>query len=454
MFFSWGSSLMTCRLTNRAPLVWLALLLGCCLPGPGWTQQGPSTDALSKQKAAAAEQSSPVADAADESSPESRLRPAEPALDEMPPEFVKEMKQAEQQFKHLRAKLADKLIEMRTTHTLYLNDEVRTPEALAAYRRQRNESRQLMNETFDAALNVIRYRGDTEAARYLVTMIQHRFQRDIYNATTLEAGARLIDGGVRLAYVFLATGRSAMTVGDFALARKIYESLDPDDLEDVDKTLIARADVIETEWQKEKQLFDKEAQADRLPRVKLVTTRGEILVELFIDQAPSTVANFIKLVDAGYYDGLDFYQVVDHLLALTGDENGDGSGSTGKYLQDEHQREDARAAVRGSLVMAKIPLEKVGEFVPNSGSAQFAILYLPITSIAEQQTVFGRVIEGMDVVGSLRRVDPNKKKGKGEIVMPPDRVLSATVVRRPEKLPEIVYAQPGSPSQPFAPAYP
>lgn len=369
--------------------------------------------------------------------PQQAIDPAD-----LPPEFVKAMNAADARFKGLREQLADKLFEMRTTHTKYVNYEARTKQDADKYHQERNEAKQLLNQTFDAALDVIRYHADNDAATFLVTMIEHRFDRDIYDASTMEAGARLIDGGVRMAYVFLATGRAAVSHGDFKLARKIYESLDPNDLDDVDKRLIFSADAMESQWKKEKELLEKDAKEDRLPRVKLETTRGDVLVELYIDQAPSTVANFIKLVEEGFYDGLDFYQVIDHLLALTGDDSGDGSGSTGQYLKDEHTREDARAPLRGCLVMAKLPLGDGGKFIPNSASSQFAILYLPTPSVSKEQTVFGRVVEGMDVVGAFRRVDPNKKKEKGEILLPPDRIIRATVVRRPDELPEINYVDP------------
>lgn len=111
---------------------------------------------------------------------------------------------------------------------------------------------------------------------------------------------------------------------------------------------------------------------------------------------------------------------------------------------DEHQNENARAGFRGSLVMAKLPTGETGKFVPNSASSQFAILLLPVTSVSKEQTIFGRVIEGMDAISRMRRVDPSKKKEKGEVVQPPDLIIEATVVRRPETLPEPDYLQFGS----------
>jgi len=176
-----------------------------------------------------------------------------------------------------------------------------------------------------------------------------------------------------------------------------------------------------------------------LPRVKLEKTQGEIVLELYLDQAPTTVANFVRLVEEGFYDGLDFFQVIDNGLALTGDPSGIGKGNSGKFIRDEHLREDARHGLRGALVMAKIPLGESGKFVPHSASSQFAILLMPIATAIEAQTIFGRVVEGMDVVGRLNRVDPNKENKKGELLKPADRIVSATVIRRPDEMPEPEY---------------
>jgi len=148
------------------------------------------------------------------------------------------------------------------------------------------------------------------------------------------------------------------------------------------------------------------------------------------------------LVEEGFYDGLDFFQVIDHTFALTGDPSGLGNGNSGKFIRDEHEREDARMAFRGSLVMAKVPQGDTGRFIPYSASSQFAILFLPVASVTDHQTVFGRVIEGMEVVSRLRRVDPNKEKEKGAVVMPVDSIIEATVVRRPDRLPEPEFFQP------------
>ena len=346
---------------------------------------------------------------------------------------------AKEQFNKVKQEYVEAMIEMRVAQILFMN-EGQSDDAGERYRELRNESRQKMNELFEAGLEVIRAIGDPEVGTFMVTMLQHRFEHGYYDELTTEAGARLIDGGIRLTYVFLVTARSAMAIGDIELAKRLYESLEEDDLEDIDKQLIFRADVIGEEADQEKEIRAVEAEAGTNPRVLMKTTRGDVLLELFIDQAPSTVANFLWLVnEKRYYDGLDFFQVMDHLLALTGDDSGNGSGGSGKFLIDEHERKDARSALAGSLVMAKRPVGTPGDFIPNSASAQFSILFLPLPHVTKQQVVFGRVIEGMDVISELRRVDPTKKKKKTDIVVPPDRVLSMEVVREPKTMPEIEY---------------
>ncbi|NND96000.1 MAG: peptidylprolyl isomerase [Pirellulaceae bacterium] len=364
---------------------------------------------------------------------------------EIPPELLQARREAKDEFLKLRGQLAVAMGEMRATFIRYQNDEDRSPEAQERYRQQRNATRKIMNEMFDAALNVIRFGSDDEAATYLATMIEHRYNKDYYDATMMEAGARLIDGSVRLAYIFPATARSAVVSGDFELAKQLYDALDEETLPDIDKAILHTMGSLQEQWEKEQELQKQDGEAEN-PLVSMMTTRGEVTIELFINSAPSTVANFIQLVEKGYYDGLDFYQVIDHLLALTGDESGSGTGTSGKFLLDEHERENARMPLAGSLVMAKQPTSVQGQFVPNSASAQFAILYLPIAAISDQQTVFGRVIEGMDAISELRRVDPSKEKKKNEILLPPDRILEMKVIRRPEKLPEIQYFDAQTPA--------
>lgn len=364
---------------------------------------------------------------------------------ELPEGFQEEFDRRLEVFRGLRDELREAIFRQRDIYIRYTNREVRSPAVLQTFYDQRGKVRKLLDQTYEAALDTMRMGVEEETATFVITMVEHRFKLDIYDRPTLEGAARLIDGGSTLTYLFQAGARSAVVSGEFDMAKRLLEAIDDDQMEEIDETLEYWLDDYEQAYQVEQAIREKEAQEDRLPRVAIRTTQGDVVVELFLDQAPSAVANFIQLVEQGFYDDLDFYQVIDHMLAMTGDSAGDGSGNSGRFLIDEHQRADARKAFRGSLVMAKLPKGDTGEFIPNSSSSQFAILFLPMLSITEHQTVFGRVIEGMDAISRLRRVDPSKKKSQSHVELPPDRIIEATVIRRPETLPKPQYWDPTRP---------
>ena len=99
------------------------------------------------------------------------------------------------------------------------------------------------------------------------------------------------------------------------------------------RSFLAASETYPELWKKEQAIREAEAAADNNPRVLLKTDRGDILLELFEDQAPNTVANFISLVDSGFYDGIAFHRVIPGFMAQGGDPNSkdddprnDGSG--------------------------------------------------------------------------------------------------------------------------------
>ncbi|WP_404307644.1 peptidylprolyl isomerase [Neorhodopirellula lusitana] len=358
-------------------------------------------------------------------------------VSELPEEIQPEAQAAWDRYEELNAQIAEAMGKLRSTQLRYRNDLDRTPAAIKRFREERDAVWALMNEEFTAALEMIRYLPSSEAASYLVTMLQYRFDSDIYDAESFEAAARLLDLGQNLRFLYLIGARSAVVEGKFESAKQVYDALKEEDMEKTDLALKYQLDVLEKQYDEEQAAIEA-ADPESLPQVRFETTMGSFLVELFPDTAPSAVAHFLKLVDEGFYDGMDWSVVTQSVLALTGDVTGDGRGNSGDFLIDEHEREDARNALRGSLIMAKIPLEK-GEFVPNSGSSQFAVAYLPIPAVREEQTIFGRVIEGMDVVSRLRRVDPTKEKKKNEVQLPPDSIISSEIVRPGKDLPEPKY---------------
>ncbi|MDA0254496.1 MAG: peptidylprolyl isomerase [Planctomycetota bacterium] len=163
-----------------------------------------------------------------------------------------------------------------------------------------------------------------------------------------------------------------------------------------------------------------EAEADDLPRVKISTSAGDLVVELFENEAPNTVANFITLVEKGFYDGTPFHRVIGGFMAQGGDPTGTGSGGPGHRIACECGREDARLHFRGTLSMAH-----AGE---DTGGSQFFLTFRPTDHLDGRHTVFGRVIEGDDVLAKLVRTQD--AQGRPVPGVEPDTIVKAEVLRK------------------------
>mgnify|MGYP000927150901 FL=1 len=120
--------------------------------------------------------------------------------------------------------------------------------------------------------------------------------------------------------------------------------------------------------------------------------KGDIVIELFAKEAPKTVANFVKLIKEGFYDGLTFHRVIPGFVAQGGCPNGNGTGGPGYTIEDELVG-NPHKHVRGALSMAHRG--------PNTGGSQFFIVYEPQLHLDGVHTVFGQVVEGMDIVDSI-----------------------------------------------------
>ena len=123
----------------------------------------------------------------------------------------------------------------------------------------------------------------------------------------------------------------------------------------------------------------------------LHTSRGAIVLELFDEDAPKTVANFVELAGKGYYDGLVFHRVIPDFMIQGGCPRGDGTGGPGYEFEDEA---NAHRIVRGALAMANRG--------PNTNGSQFFIVTADDCPWLDgKHTVFGRVTSGMDVVDDI-----------------------------------------------------
>jgi peptidyl-prolyl cis-trans isomerase B (cyclophilin B) len=125
------------------------------------------------------------------------------------------------------------------------------------------------------------------------------------------------------------------------------------------------------------------------------TNHGTIEVELFDDDAPNTVDNFVKLARDGFYDGVIFHRVIPDFMIQGGDPTGTGRGGPGYTFEDEF---NDNKVVRGALAMANAG--------PNTNGSQFFIVTAEATPWLDgKHTVFGRVTSGMDVVDTISNVD-------------------------------------------------
>src|SRR6266481_1592540 len=127
----------------------------------------------------------------------------------------------------------------------------------------------------------------------------------------------------------------------------------------------------------------------------LHTNHGDISIELFDDDAPKTVENFVSLARKGFYDGVIFHRVIPDFMIQGGDPTGTGSGGPGYTFEDEF---NDHPVARGALAMANAG--------PNTNGSQFFIVTAEATPWLDgKHAVFGRVTKGMDVVDAISSVD-------------------------------------------------
>ena len=128
------------------------------------------------------------------------------------------------------------------------------------------------------------------------------------------------------------------------------------------------------------------------------TDRGPIKLELYPDKAPLTVANFVNLARRGFYDGLNFHRVIADFMIQGGCPEGSGRGGPGYRFEDEAN--NGIGHERGVLSMANAG--------PNTNGSQFFITHVPCGWLDGKHTVFGKVVEGLEVVDAVRQGDTIK----------------------------------------------
>ena len=147
----------------------------------------------------------------------------------------------------------------------------------------------------------------------------------------------------------------------------------------------------------------------------MVTSMGTMVIHLNAAQAPKTVNNFVTLARYHYYDGIIFHRIINGFMCQGGDPTGTGRGGPGYRFEDE-------LPAPGRYEIGSIAMANAG---PNTNGSQFFITVRPTSFLNNKHTVFGRVIEGLDVVRALQQIDPEKPDPS----VTADRILEAVVTR-------------------------
>jgi cyclophilin family peptidyl-prolyl cis-trans isomerase len=142
------------------------------------------------------------------------------------------------------------------------------------------------------------------------------------------------------------------------------------------------------------------------------TNMGTIEIELFAEQTPKTVENFVGLANKGYYNGVIFHRVIEKFMIQGGDPTGTGRGGEsfwGGQFEDEFSTPPLIFDVPGYLAMANAG--------PNTNGSQFFITVIPTPWLNNRHTIFGKVINGMDVVSAIEKVETTNDKPVKDVVM-------------------------------------
>jgi cyclophilin family peptidyl-prolyl cis-trans isomerase len=144
------------------------------------------------------------------------------------------------------------------------------------------------------------------------------------------------------------------------------------------------------------------------------TSAGDLTIELFAQEAPNTVNNFVFLARQGYYDGVIFHRTIDGFMIQGGDPTGTGRGGPGYQFRDEPVR---RRYTRGTLAMANAG--------PNTNGSQFFIMHRDY-NLPPNYTIFGQVTDGLETIDAIATA-PTKSGGEGSSPVTPVRIESIAI---------------------------
>ena len=257
---------------------------------------------------------------------------------------------------------------------------------------------------------------NAEACAVVRDVLQSAMQADDPKKT-LTLVKTLDDAGKANEDILLTGATAAMITSELDLAEKFLKAakdagMSADKIDSLQKAIEHERPKVDAEMA----VRAKEEKADDLPQVKIKTTKGTIVVELFENEAPNTVANFISLVESHFYDGTPFHRVIPQFMAQGGDPTGTGTSGPGYTIECECELPNARKHFLGSLSMAHAGKD--------TGGSQFFLTFRPTEHLDGRHTVFGRVIEGFDVLPKITRTEGPQARSTQ------DKIVSAEIIRK------------------------
>lgn len=290
---------------------------------------------------------------------------------------------------------------------------------IAKYEDLASQSRLLLPRLRQAAVASFKVQPNQNKAvtETLIGLVANDVRQDQYEAA-LELAQPLLDSDVDDPALQVFVGVAAYCLDNFEAAEvHLMKAEAGESLTQTAAGALQDLPTAKAAWAREQELRAAEAKADDLPRVRMETSKGTMVIELYENEAPGAVGNFVSLVEAGFYNGLTFHRVLPGFMAQGGCPDGTGAGGPGYNIPCECEQENHRNHFRGSLSMAH-----AGR---NTGGSQFFLTFKRTAHLDGKHTVFGRVIEGLDVLTALQRRDPNKPGQPA-----PDKIIKAEVIRK------------------------
>lgn len=267
-----------------------------------------------------------------------------------------------------------------------------------------------------AAAAVLSNPENAEACAVVRDVLKSAMQADDPR-TAVSLAETLSKAGKADEEILLTGATAAMITSELELAEKFLSAaevagVDTNKIVELKKTIESERPKVQGEMA----IRAIEEKKDDLPRVKIETTKGTIVVELFENEAPNTVANFVSLVESHFYDGTPFHRVIPGFMAQGGDPTGTGTSGPGYTIACECDLPDARKHFLGSLSMAHAGKD--------TGGSQFFLTFAPTEHLDGRHTVFGRVIEGFEILPKITRTEgPQAGPSK-------DKILKAEIIRK------------------------